>query len=180
MHRRFLAMTLAHLICSANALKSREQSKNYPTPITTSKRKTLVKKISAFLRCLGLTIVFVFFAFGGAGHFTSTEFFVAIMPPYLPFHLAAVYISGAFEIVGALGLLHSKTRRSAGIGLFVLTIAVTPVNIYMWMTPAAFPDVPESFLTLRLVAQVLLLMCIWWSTKPVVDLTDESTEAPAV
>jgi uncharacterized membrane protein len=139
-----------------------------------------MEKISTSLRYLGLTIVFVFFAFGGVGHFTSTEFFVAIMPPFLPFHLAAVYISGAFEIAGALGLLHLKTRRSAGIGLFALTIAVTPVNIYMWMTPEAFPDVPESLLALRLVAQVLLLMCIWWSTMPVVDLTDGSTEAPAV
>lgn len=137
-----------------------------------------MKKIPTILRYLGLTIVFVFFAFGGVGHFTSTEFFVAIMPPFLPFHLAAVYISGAFEIVGALGLLHSKTRRNAGIGLFVLTIAVTPVNIYMWMTPTAFPDVPESFLALRLVAQVLLLMCIWWSTMPVVDLSERLTEEP--
>ena len=100
------------------------------------------------------------------------------MPPFLPFHLAAVYISGAFEIVGALGLLHSKTRRTAGIRLFLLTIAVTPVNIYMWMTPTAFPDVPESFLALRLVAQVLLLMCIWWSTMPVVDLSERLTEEP--
>lgn len=128
-----------------------------------------MKKIHTILRYLGLTIVFLFFAFGGVGHFTNTELFVAIMPPFLPFHLAAVYISGAFEIAGALGLLHSKTRRIAGLGLFMLTIAVTPVNIYMWMTPEAFPDVPESFLSLRLVAQVLLLMCIWWSTKPAIE-----------
>jgi uncharacterized membrane protein len=151
-----------------------------PYPITAAIRKKLMKKIPTILRYLGLTIVFIFFAFGGVSHFTSTEFFVAIMPPFLPFHLAAVYISGAFEIAGALGLLHSKTRRSAGIGLFALTIAVTPVNIYMWMTPEAFPDVPESLLALRLVAQVLLLICIWWSTMPVVDLTGGSTEAPAV
>jgi uncharacterized membrane protein len=136
-------------------------------------RTITMKRIPAILKVLGLTIVFAFFAFGGLGHFTNTELFVAIMPPYLPFHLAAVYISGAFEIAGALGLLHSKTRRNAGIGLFVLTIAVTPVNIYMWMTPDAFPDVPESFLALRLVAQVLLLMCIWWSTKPAAAPTAE-------
>ena len=135
-----------------------------------------MEKITTILRYLGLTIVFVFFAFGGLGHFTNTEFFVAIMPPFLPFHVAAVYISGAFEIAGALGLLHPRTRRIAGIGLFVLTIAVTPVNIYMWMTPEAFPDVPESFLSLRLVAQVLLLMCIWWSTKPTVNLTVGSAD----
>lgn len=139
-----------------------------------------MKKIPTILRYLGLAIVFVFFAFGGIGHFTNTELFLAIMPPFLPFHLAAVYISGAFEIAGALGLLHSKTRRSAGIGLFVLTIAVTPVNIYMWMTPEAFSDIPESFLSLRLVVQVLLLMCIWWSTKPILDPTAEPVTEPTV
>ncbi|GJM14509.1 MAG: hypothetical protein DHS20C12_29120 [Pseudohongiella sp.] len=120
-----------------------------------------------FFRYVGLTLVFVWFFFGGVSHFTNPQFFLAIMPPYLPFHEAAVYISGFFEVIGALGLLHSKTRRIAGLGLFALTIAVTPANLYMSMNPEAFPDVSEFFLTLRLVVQVALLACIWYSTKPV-------------
>ena len=87
------------------------------------------------------------------------------MPPSLPLHYEAVYISGVFEIVGALGILLPRFRQMAGNGLILLTLAVSPANIYMWMTPEAFPELPTSALTIRLFIQVLLLICIWKSTR---------------
>ena len=114
---------------------------------------------------LGLAIVFSWFMFGGIGHFTNADFFVAIMPPYLPWHLEAVYISGVFEILGAIGILIPRCRQLAGNCLLVLVVAVTPANIHMWMNPQLFPDVPEAFLSIRLGVQILLLACIWWSTR---------------
>ena len=116
------------------------------------------------LKIAGLAFVFLWFMGGGVMHFISPEFFLAIMPPSLPYHEAAVAISGVFEIIGAVGLLFQRTRRMAGIGLFFLTLAVSPANIYMSLNPELFPDVSDLALTLRLVMQVLLLACIWWST----------------
>ena len=116
------------------------------------------------LKIAGLAFVFLWFMGGGVMHFISPEFFLAIMPPSLPYHEAAVAISGVFEIIGAVGLLFQRTRRMAGIGLFFLTLAVSPANIYMSLNPELFPDVSDLALTLRLVMQVLLLSCIWWST----------------
>ena len=115
-------------------------------------------------KILGMAFVFLWFMGGGVMHFISPEFFLAIMPPSLPYHEAAVAISGVFEIIGAVGLLFQRTRRMAGIGLFFLTLAVSPANIYMSLNPELFPDVSDLALTLRLVMQVLLLSCIWWST----------------
>ena len=94
-----------------------------------------------------LGIVFMWFFGGGVGHFVISDFFVNIMPPYLPYHLEIVYISGVFEILGALGILLYATRQWAGNGLFLLTLAVTPANIHMWMHPELFPEVPEAFLS---------------------------------
>ena len=34
----------------------------------------------------------------GANHFLHTPFYVSIMPPYLPWHLALVYTGGIAEI----------------------------------------------------------------------------------
>ena len=121
-----------------------------------------MKKIGAYL-CLFL--VFVWFMFGGITHFTNPDFFVAIVPPYLPWHLELVYVSGAFEIVFAAMLLHPTTRQLAGNLLIALTLAVTPANVHMWMNPHLFPEVEPMFLTLRLVVQVILLAIIWWSTR---------------
>jgi uncharacterized membrane protein len=73
-----------------------------------------------------------------------------------------VLSSGVFELLGALGLLLKSTRRAAGIGLFVLTLAVTPVHIYMLMSPQLFA-VPYWALILRLPLQAALLAIIAWS-----------------
>lgn len=114
---------------------------------------------------IGIGIVFSWFFFGGLGHFLLTQFFVSIVPPWVPWPLAAVYVSGVFELLGAVGVLVPAYRSLAGAGLFLLTIAVTPANVHMWLNPEKFPNFPESVLTARLVVQMALLWCIWWSTR---------------
>lgn len=118
-----------------------------------------------YLRYLGLAIVFAFFMAGGIAHFRIPETFVAIMPPYVPFHLEIVYLTGVMEIAGALALLWTGSRYWAGNFLFVFTIAVTPANIHMWLHPELFPDIEPAMLSIRLVLQVVLLVIIWYSTR---------------
>lgn len=113
-----------------------------------------------------LAVVFLWFAIGGVAHFVAPAFFLKIVPPSLPYRMAAVYISGFFELLGALGLLLPRLRRAAGLGLMALTVAVTPANVYMWANPTLFPAVPQTLLALRLVLQVALLAVIWWATQP--------------
>jgi uncharacterized membrane protein len=114
----------------------------------------------------GLVFVFLWFFGGGIGHFVVTGFFVGIVPPYIPWPLAAVYVSGVFELLGALGLISAATRPWAGVGLLLLIVCVSPANIYMWQHPELFPKFPPALLGVRLVIQVLLMMLVWWSTRP--------------
>ena len=114
---------------------------------------------------LGLAVVFLWFMGGGVSHFTKPDFFVAIMPSYIGWQLELVYISGVFEILGAIGILIPVLRQWAGNGLFLLVICVTPANVHMWLNPHLFPDVSELILSIRLVVQALLLALIWWSTR---------------
>lgn len=116
-------------------------------------------------RRIGLAIVFLWFAVGGAAHFLATDLEMRIVPPWVPWPRAAVLVSGVFELLGAAGLLWWPTRRAAGIGLVLLTIAVTPAHVYMLQRPELF-DVPYWALVARLPLQLALLALIVWSTRP--------------
>jgi uncharacterized membrane protein len=116
------------------------------------------------MRRAGLAFVFLWFLIGGIAHFAATATEMSIVPPYIPWPRAAVLITGWFELLGAAGLLYRPTRRAAGVGLFALTLAVTPVHVYMLQRPDLF-NVPYWVLVLRLPVQAALLALIAWSSR---------------
>ena len=69
-------------------------------------------------------------------------------------------LTAVLELLGAVGLLFGQPRRVAGVGLFVLTNAVTPAHIYMLQVPELFPSIPVWTHWLRLPIQVALLALI--------------------
>jgi uncharacterized membrane protein len=104
------------------------------------------------------------FLVAGVGHFVRTDFFVKIMPAYLPLHRELVYSSGAFEIILGLLLLLPRTTRLAAWGLVALLIAVFPANIYMFQHQELF-QVSPVVLLLRLPLQALLILWAWIYTR---------------
>ena len=115
------------------------------------------------MRRVAVLFVFTWFFLGGIAHFALTDLEMRIVPAFIPWPRTAVLISGVFELLGALGLLFKPMRRAAGMGLFALTIAVTPANIYMLQHAAQF-DIPYWFLVLRLPLQAVLLGIIAGAT----------------
>ena len=85
-----------------------------------------------FVRYAGLFVVFAWFMLGGMGHFLNTEFFVQIMPPYIPYflHKPLVFFSGVFEVLFAMGVLIPFFRKWVG----YLLIAQT-ANILLFLGP---------------------------------------------
>ncbi len=119
-------------------------------------------------RKIGLLLLPVFYVGVGVSHFTSPEDFVAIMPPYLPWHLELVYLSGAIEIALGLAVLPVATRDHAGWGLIALLVAVFPANIHMAINPEPFVEAGVSlgFIYARLPFQFIFMYWAWWATRP--------------
>jgi uncharacterized membrane protein len=89
-----------------------------------------------------------FFVFAGAMHFAMPRTYARIVPPYLPRHREIVYVSGAAEAIGGLGLILRATRRPAGWWLIATLIAIFPANVHMALHPDEFPKVPGGAATL--------------------------------
>lgn len=108
----------------------------------------------------------VLFALAGANHFFSTQFYVGIMPPYLPWHVELVYISGVCEIALGLALLVRRYERLAAWGMIALIIAVTPANLHMALHPELFPQFSVTGLWIRMALQLVLIAWAYWYTRP--------------
>jgi uncharacterized membrane protein len=106
-----------------------------------------------------------FFVIAGATHFTNRDFFTAIVPPYLPWPMMLVYVSGVAEIVLGVMLMVPATTRIAAWGLIALLIAVFPANIHMAMNPQLYPDTPLAALLIRLPLQGVLIALAYWFTR---------------
>ena len=117
---------------------------------------------------IGLVCAAIFYIVAGSLHFIKPEMYLKIMPPYIPRHLLLVRLSGACEILGALGLLVSRTRRAAAWGLIALLLAVFPANIFMATNPidAGAVSIPPVIRWARLPLQGLLVWWLYWCTRP--------------
>jgi uncharacterized membrane protein len=102
----------------------------------------------------------------GAGtmHFVRPEFYLKIMPPYLPWHLALVYLSGLFEIAFGALLLVPRFSHLAAWGIIALLIAVFPANIYLYQHQEILPAPPIVHL-LRLPLQAVFILWAYWHTR---------------
>lgn len=102
----------------------------------------------------------------GINHFVSPGFYVAIMPPYIPWHLAMVWISGVAEIVLGVGVLFPKTRQVSGWLILAMLAVFMTVHVHMLTAPDGTFDVPRWALWARLPVQAVLAAWAWWVTRP--------------
>jgi uncharacterized membrane protein len=123
------------------------------------------------LRILKLALLWamaIFYVAAGVNHFVNPDFYVNIMPPYLPWHAELVLLSGVAEVLLGIAVLVPATRVLAAWGIIALLIAVFPANLHV-----AVHDVPMlgsgqgvGWLNwVRLPFQGLLIVWAWWYTR---------------
>jgi len=120
------------------------------------------------IKYISILVMTILYISAGIQHFVNPDWFVNIMPPFLPFHYEAVYISGFFEIILGGMLFFKNTRYIAAWGLIGLLLAVYPANIYL-----AFNSTPQEAIKIsafaaswvRLPIQFIFLGLAYWHTK---------------
>ncbi|AEI64734.1 DoxX family protein [Corallococcus macrosporus] len=107
----------------------------------------------------------LFFIGAGVMHFVMPARYEAMIPPQLPSPAFWVFLSGAAEVAGGLGLLLPRTRRLAALGLITLLLAILPANLHEARanTAAHVLPFPDWYFWLRLPFQLVYVAWVAWA-----------------
>jgi uncharacterized membrane protein len=75
------------------------------------------------------TVLALVYAYVGFRHVQSPEFFLPIVPVWVPEPRLVVLATGVCEIAGAIALMTGRLRYAAGVMLALYAVCVYPANI---------------------------------------------------
>jgi uncharacterized membrane protein len=107
-----------------------------------------------------LYLMILLYILAGSYHFIRPTFYKRIMPPWIPWHMPIVYISGVCEIVLAILLFPMATRVFAAWGIIILLILIFPANIRMMLN---FRRRKNPYLWITILRLPLQLVLVWWA-----------------
>ena len=108
--------------------------------------------------------------FTASGHFAFPRGMTMMMPAFIPFRLALVYITGVIEILAAIGLQIESLRNLTAVLLIIFFILVLPANIYAAVKHIDYQKVGNKgkglyYLWFRIPLQILFIIWTWMSTR---------------
>jgi len=120
------------------------------------------------MKPLLLYLMAVFYTLAGVMHLARPDFYLPMMPPYLPWHAELVWLSGVAEAVLGVAVVVPALRGLAAWGIILLLVAVFPANVHI-----ALHNVPVFGASegagignwIRLPVQGLLIAWAWWYTR---------------
>ncbi|HSM07077.1 MAG TPA: hypothetical protein VK858_20790 [Longimicrobiales bacterium] len=110
----------------------------------------------------GALLFALFMVAAGVGHFVAPEFYLRLMPPWLPWHEELVFLSGVCEVMAGVLVLIPRTRRVGGLFAIAVLLGVFPANVWMAVDPSVWPEVPTWARWLRLPLQAIPILWAWW------------------
>ena len=127
---------------------------------------SLVKFLPVY-KTITIYILSVMYIIIGIKHFTSLEYFINIMPPFIPFKEFAVYFTGVIEIFGGLLLLSKSTRKIGAFLIITLLFIVFPANIYLYISevPRELFHITKNQALIRMSFQIPLIILAYWHSQ---------------
>lgn len=89
------------------------------------------KEIVSSKRRLSLWLMTAFYLAAGINHFNMPEFYYPLTPDYLGHKELINVVSGLAEVLLAVGLINTRTRRISVYGIILMLIAFIPAHVWM-------------------------------------------------
>jgi uncharacterized membrane protein len=119
------------------------------------------------LKKISLVLLIIGYVAAGINHFRIPQFYIGIIPAYMPFPNILNTLAGVLEIAGGLGLIFKSTRKFAAWGIVLLLIAFIPVHTAMLSghTQIGAAHIQPVWVWVRLFFQPVLIVWAWWYTR---------------
>ena len=100
----------------------------------------------------------------GLKHFQDPNYFIGIIPDFIPLKELVCYLTGLMEIVGGVMLLIPKYRKNGAHLLILLLIIVFPSNIYLYISeiPREVISITKHQALVRMPFQFPLILLAYW------------------
>lgn len=108
----------------------------------------------------------------GIAHFVFTEGMSLMLPEFVPYKTALIYLTGVIELGAAIGILIPRYRKPIGWLLIVFFVIIIPANIYealhhIDIEKASFDGNGPNYLWYRIPLQLLFIAWVYFSSiKP--------------
>jgi uncharacterized membrane protein len=119
------------------------------------------------------------------GHVLFTKGMAMMIPPFIPFKTALVYITGVMEVLMGIALLFPALRQRTGYALIVFFILLLPANIYqsviyLNMETGTFDGPGPVYLWFRVPLQLFFIAWVYyWSVRKPQTIRTEDRVAGA-
>jgi uncharacterized membrane protein len=144
--------------------------------------KTLIVLIVVFIAATGISrltsdkwnltfagnlAMCVMLCFTALGHVMYTKGMALMIPPFIPFKEALVYITGVAEILMGIALMIPSMRAFTGAVLIIFFLLLLPANIYAAMVhldfqKATYTGVGTNYLWFRIPEQLLFIGWVYY------------------
>ena len=91
----------------------------------------------------------------------------AMLPPSVPYRVGLIYLTGVFELLGAVGVWIPKLMKITGVCLILMMLAVLPANIYSAFNHVEFGghEYGPIYLLVRVPFQLFVIAWIYVATE---------------
>jgi uncharacterized membrane protein len=90
-----------------------------------------------------------------------------MLPPAVPYRIELIYLTGLFELLGAIGVWIPRLTKLTGVLLIVMLIGILPANIYSALNRVEFGGhgAGPLYLFVRIPFQLFVIWWTWLATK---------------
>ncbi|MBI1318290.1 MAG: DoxX family protein [Candidatus Hydrogenedens sp.] len=110
------------------------------------------------MKTLSLVLMALLYIVAGINHFRDPNFYLRLMPDFLPAHLALIYWSGLAEIVLGVLLVPPSTRSYAAWTIIAMLCVFMLIHVPMALYPEHFPGFSPLLLWIRIPIQGVLIL----------------------